>query len=249
MENTTVKLNIHQKLHEIQKRVIGLGKDKKSNTYEYVTGTKVLDNIKPLMNEYGLLLKQEVLSIDNERMDYKTGVGTTYEKPKSEILSKVMMRFTWIDVETQEKDENLFGANGQNDWEKGLGSALTYGERYFLLKFFHIATDEDDIDNPDRKPEPSKTPNVPIDYSKTLTDCQDLNQLKAAFTALPKEQKELLLQTKDEMKDILTVVEQLGQIKTLLKLDAYIADFEKGELKDNAKLKALLEKRKLELKG
>jgi hypothetical protein len=27
---------------------------------------------------------------------------------------------------------------------------LTYAERYFLLKFFHIATDEDDIDNPNR---------------------------------------------------------------------------------------------------
>ena len=38
-----------------------------------------------------------------------------------------------------------------NDWEKGLGSALTYAERYFLLKYFHIATDEDDIDNTGRK--------------------------------------------------------------------------------------------------
>lgn len=62
-----------------------------------------------------------------------------------------MMKFTWVDCETGDKVENLFGANGQNDWEKGLGSALTYGERYFLLKYFHIATDEDDIDNPDRK--------------------------------------------------------------------------------------------------
>jgi hypothetical protein len=82
----------------------------------------------------------------------KQELETQYEKAKSEILSKVMMRFTWIDCETGEKDENLFGANGQNDWEKGLGSALTYAERYFLLKFFHIATDADDIDNPNRKP-------------------------------------------------------------------------------------------------
>ena len=46
------------------------------------------------------------------------------------------MRFTWVDVETGEKDENLFSANGQNDWDKGVGSALTYGERYFLFKVF-----------------------------------------------------------------------------------------------------------------
>lgn len=79
-------------------------------------------------------------------MDYNTSKGA-----KSEILSKVMMKFTWIDALTGEIDENLFGANGQNDFEKGLGSALTYAERYFLLKFFHIPTDEDDIDNQDRR--------------------------------------------------------------------------------------------------
>lgn len=143
--------SIYKKLLTIQKKINGLGKDKKSNNYSYVTGDKVLGEIKPLMNELGLLLKQEVLSIENERMDYKTGIGTQYEKPKSEILSKVMMQFTWIDTETGEKDVNSFGANGQNDWEKGLGSALTYAERYFLLKYFHIATDEDDIDNHERK--------------------------------------------------------------------------------------------------
>lgn len=158
-ENTESEIkpkNLYQKLLEIQKSVNGLAKDKKSNNYSYVTGDKILGFVKPLMNDLGLLLKQEVTSIENERMDYKTGIGTQYEKPKSEILSKVMMKFTWIDTETGEKDENSFGANGQNEWEKGLGSALTYAERYFLLKFFHIATDEDDIDNDKRKPEASK---------------------------------------------------------------------------------------------
>jgi len=140
------QLNIYQKLHLIQEKIIGLKKDKKSFSYEYVTGTKILGFIKPLMNELGLLLKQEVVSIENTRMDYQAKNGA-----KTEVLSKVMMKFTWIDVMTGEMDENSFGANGQNDFEKGLGSALTYAERYFLLKYFHIATDEDDIDNPERR--------------------------------------------------------------------------------------------------
>ena len=138
--------NLYQKLLEIQKQVIGLGKDKSALSYKYVTGDKVLSHIKPLMNSLGILLKQEVLSIENTRQDYTTKNGT-----RSEIHSKVMLRFTWIDADTGEKDENLFGANGQNDWERGVPSAMTLGERYFLLKFFHIATDEDDIDNPERK--------------------------------------------------------------------------------------------------
>jgi len=139
-------MKIYQKLLAIQSAVMGLAKNKQGNNYQYVTGAKVLEHIKPLMNQHKLLLKQEILSIDNVRQDYATRNGS-----KSEINSKVMMRFTWVDCETGEKDENLFGANGQNDWDKGVGSALTYGERYFLLKFFHIDTDEDDIDNPERK--------------------------------------------------------------------------------------------------
>lgn len=148
----TTKLSLYQKLLVIQQRISGLGKDKKANSYSYVTGDKILGHVKPIMNELGLILKQEVLSIENVKIDYKTGIGTQFEKNKSEINSKVMMQFTWVDCETGEKDVNSFGANGQNDWDKGVGSALTYGERYFLLKFFHIATDEDDIDNDDRKP-------------------------------------------------------------------------------------------------
>lgn len=152
-------MSIYKKLLAIQKEVNGLKKDKKAFGFDYVTGGKLLSFIKPLMNDNGLLLKQEITSIENVRQDYnvsakkwvnKEGVNTSieYERPKNEVLSKVMMKFTWIDSETGEKDENLFGANGQNGWDKGVGSALTYAERYFILKYFHISTDEDDIDNP-----------------------------------------------------------------------------------------------------
>lgn len=139
-------MSIYKKLLEVQKQIIGLGKDKKSFSYSYVTGDKVLEYVKPIMNSQGLLLKQEIIKVDRERIDYKTKSGE-----KSEILYNVEFKFTWIDCDTGEKDETLFHAAGMNDWEKGLGSALTYAERYFLLKYFHIATDEDDVDNSDRK--------------------------------------------------------------------------------------------------
>ena len=161
------KLTLYQKLHDIQSKIKGLSKDKKSHNYDYVTGNKLLSFIKPLMDKHKLLLKQEIVEVENTRQDYE--VWNKFEKkfkPKSEILSKVYMRFTWIDVETGDKDENLFAANGQNDWEKGLGSALTYGERYFLLKYFHIPTDADDIDNPARKPQEKES----VQSKKKLTE-------------------------------------------------------------------------------
>ena len=178
-------MSIYKKLFEIQKQVKGLSKDKKSYSFSYVTGNKLLSFIKPLMDKQGLILKQEVISIDNERMDYKTNRGE-----KSEILSKVMMKFTWIDIETGETDVNSFGANGQNDWEKGLGSALTYAERYFLLKYFHIATDEDDIDNPSRKPQEQEVPKKVT--AKVYTDCKTKEELRAFYSSISADEQSAL---------------------------------------------------------
>ena len=199
MGTTTKKenaMNLFQKLLEIQKQVNGLGKDKSSFNYKYVTGSKVLEHIKPIMNQYGLILKQEVLSIDNDRIDYTNAKGAS----KTEVLSKVMMKFTWIDSDTGERDENYFGANGFNEMEKGLGSALTYAERYFLLKYFHISTDEDDIDNPDRKPEVVSKPSH--SSKPTITDMEAVKKALASnregtikmlekYDVTPEQKKEL----------------------------------------------------------
>jgi hypothetical protein len=191
------KLNLYQKLLHIQTKINGLGKDKTTYQYKYVTGDKVLGEIKPLMNQLGLILKQEVISIENTRQDYSTAKGS-----KSEILSKVMMQFTWIDCATGEKDINSFGANGQNDWEKGLGSALTYAERYFLLKYFHIATDEDDIDNDQRKTTaPIAQTNFEDAKSKLIvvSTLAELQNAYMALTPIEKANKEVI-ELKDKLK-------------------------------------------------
>lgn len=158
-------MNIYKKLLAVQKEIKGLGKDQQSGSgnfgYKYVTGSKVLEHIKPILNEQGLILKQEIVKVENERIDYTTKNGS-----KSEMLYKVWQKFTWVDTETGEKDENEFFSAGQNDWEKGLGSALTYAERYFLLKYFHIATDEDDIDNSERKAQEQE--NYLKEYNKKM---------------------------------------------------------------------------------
>lgn len=242
----TEKLNLYQKLHKIQTEIKGLGKDGTSFGYKYVTGTKALEHIKPLMNDLGLLLQPEVTGFTNERQDYNVKSGA-----KSEILTKVDMLFTWIDCDSGEKLPCKWGANGQNDFEKGFGSALTYGERYFLLKFFHIATDEDDIDNPEREttpPVPVVVPK-PIDHTATLQGAQTIENLASIWTAIPKAEQATYKAIKDEMKEILEQVKVIGDIKTLLKLEAYIKELEQGKFKDNAKLKALIAKRQLELKA
>ena len=200
-------MKIYKKLLTIQQKINGLGKDKATYNYKYVTGDKLLGEIKPMMNDLGLILKQEVLSIENTRQDYETKNGS-----KSEILSKVMMQFTWIDCETGETDVNLFGANGQNDWEKGLGSALTYAERYFLLKYFHIATDEDDIDNDQRKtsaPVQVKQVQPMLDIARLetrLTACTTLDELGKTYLSFTAAEKQATETLKNELKEKLTPI-------------------------------------------
>ena len=134
---------IYKKLLELQKAVVGLTKDKSGNSYQYVSGDKVLAIVRPKMDELGLLLIPEVEDSTFTRQDYNTSKGD-----KSEIFCALRLKFTWIDAESGESHVCHWASSGMNNWDKGLGSALTYGERYFLLKFFHIATDKDDVDAP-----------------------------------------------------------------------------------------------------
>lgn len=134
---------IYQKLLALQKAVIGLTKDKKSTSYDYVSGDKILSIVRPTMDELGLLLVSEVLDYSFTRIDYNTKNGQ-----KSEMFCSLRMRFTWIDSETGETLQCMWASSGMNNWDKSLGSAITYAERYFLLKQFHIATDKDDVDAP-----------------------------------------------------------------------------------------------------
>lgn len=133
------------KLLELQQSVRGLLPDSTGGTvnYRYVSGAKLLGVVRPKMDELGLLLKSEILEVTNTRMDYTVGRDA---RPKAEMHTCLRMRFTWIDTESGEREVCEWAANGQNDWDKGAGSAMTYGERYFLMKFFHIPTDEDDVD-------------------------------------------------------------------------------------------------------
>lgn len=159
---------IYKKLLTIQQKINGLGKDTRGYNYQYVSGSKVLGAIKPLMNEQGLILKQEVTRTSHEVVTYKSRGND-----KTEILYEVEFLFTWIDAETGERDENRFSASGMNDFDKGIGSAMTYAERYFLLKYFHIPTDEDDVDYYEEPKAPAPATKVETGDKKELEDLID----------------------------------------------------------------------------
>ena len=132
-------------MHQVQAATRSLAANTEGQTgaarYNYVSGAKLLGVIRPLMDKLGLILTQEVVDIKNEPITYMTRNGE-----KTEMFTTVHIRFTWVDTDDGSQVVNDFFANGMNAWDKGLGSALTYAERYYLMKTFHIATDDDDVD-------------------------------------------------------------------------------------------------------
>lgn len=146
-------------MHQVQAATRSLAANTEGQTgaakYNYVSGAKLLGVIRPLMDKLGLILTQEVVDIKNEPITYMTRNGE-----KTEMFTTAHIRFTWVDTDDGSQVVNEFFANGMNAWDKGLGSALTYAERYYLMKTFHIATDEDDVDalvkDEAIKPQPSQ---------------------------------------------------------------------------------------------
>ena len=146
-------------MHQVQAATRSLAANTEGQTgaakYNYVSGAKLLGVIRPLMDKLGLILTQEIVDIKNEPITYMTRNGE-----KTEMFTTAHIRFTWVDTEDGSQVVNDFFANGMNAWDKGLGSALTYAERYYLMKTFHIATDEDDVDALVKeeaiKPQPSR---------------------------------------------------------------------------------------------
>ena len=58
------------------------------------------------------------------------------------------LTYVWINADKPEEQLEIpfYAVGQQDDVSKAHGTGLTYAERYFLMKFFNIPTDEDDAD-------------------------------------------------------------------------------------------------------
>jgi hypothetical protein len=133
-------MNIYEKLIEVRKAVPYLKKDNKGHQFQYFSSSQTLGTLKQKMDEMGLLLIPSVT--ERNVSDHSTKNGG------HEYFTEIDITFTWVNAELPEEriHSNWYG-QGLDSGEKGVGKALTYAEKYFLLKFFNIATDKDDPDS------------------------------------------------------------------------------------------------------
>lgn len=145
------KLNLLQKLVEIRKQVQYLKKDKnnKGQNYNYVSMTSILTSIRNEMDKQGVLLKTD---IDHSTLKLDTIKSVNnYGKEVTQYMATARVLFTWLN--SDDKDDTLtteWSTSAVNtDPAKAIGSMLSYGERYFILKALSIANDEFEKLDPD----------------------------------------------------------------------------------------------------
>ena len=130
------KLNLYQRLLEVQKAVTYFQQNEQGDRFKYVASGPVLTTIREAMDAAGVILSVSVI-------DAQVQLKCVYKDVQH--FTQINVEFVWINVDNPEERLvwRMYG-QGIDSGEKGVGKALTYAEKYGLLKFFHIATGKHD---------------------------------------------------------------------------------------------------------
>lgn len=147
-------LNLYQKLAKIRKQVEVVQKNKSGYGYKYVTDDELLAKITAGMDKYGVSLIPSIVPNTLEVKPYtykktKRDKNGAYEETVNEFIDVADMVYTWVNNDNPSETIAVYWAmvGQQSDASQCLGSGLTYSMRYFLLKYFNVATPDDDPDN------------------------------------------------------------------------------------------------------
>ena len=152
------ELNLYQKLAAIREMVEVMQRNVSGFGYKYVSDVDMLARITVGMKEHHVSLIPQIVPGTMQVTPYRYDKTKTDKAGKvipdttvyvSEVLVQSDMRFLWVnDDNPAEKIEVPWGLVGQQaDASQAFGSGLTYTYRYFLLKYFGVATPNDDPDN------------------------------------------------------------------------------------------------------
>ena len=167
-------MNVFQKIIETKKVVKNFLKDAETSgkgSYTYTSGSQILSAIKEKMEEIGLLF----LPVETEHRGWTTfNYKNSYGDEKTDFIVEGKLCYEWINAEdpTDRQRVSFEYYGQQNDISKAFGSALTYSERYLLLKSLGAPTDEDD---PDKHTE-DKTQKKPATKAPTTATPQKTAQ-------------------------------------------------------------------------
>lgn len=144
-----VKLNLHQKLAKISELCDVLVKDAQAFNYKYVREEDVLAKVKAGFKKYGVCLYTQIdpgtLTVTPYTYE-KYDKGLRANKTINEFIVQGQLLNTFVNTDNPEEKLTFPFAMvaSQDDPSTAMGSALSYANRVFLLKFFQIPTTLED---------------------------------------------------------------------------------------------------------
>ena len=146
MEEKEIKqLNIFEKMSLITDEMAVVEKGlkvevSKNRSYNAVSERDILDNVKPLEKKYRVYsYPADRKVIDSSILSKKTEYG---ESTSLYMRLEITYRFVNIDNPSEYIDVKTYG-DGIDTGDKATGKAMTYGDKYALMKAYKISTGDD----------------------------------------------------------------------------------------------------------
>lgn len=139
-------LNVYQRLSAITSEMKTISKNSdvatsKDRSYKAVREIDILNAVKPLEEKYGIYS----YPFDRQVIESKQVAGYS-EKQNNFLRVEVTYRFVNVDIPSEFIEVKSYG-DGIDSQDKAPGKALTYADKYALLKAYKIATGEDPDEN------------------------------------------------------------------------------------------------------
>ena len=200
-------MNIYEKLSAISTELMTVAKNLEvgvgQNKYKAVGEADVLRAIKPLEAKY------KVYSYPFSRSIIESGTveSANYKgEVKKNLFERIEVIYRFINIEDPKEyiDITSYG-DGIDSQDKSVGKAMTYADKYALLKAYKIITGEDPDQNPSEDLNSSNVKKAPLDQ-QLINECQrlqiDLNKvatyLKKSVEALTNEDLKKCIATKQK---------------------------------------------------
>jgi len=179
---TVSNLNIHQRVNAVmaewgyvkKTKVI---KNKKGEVMYSITGhDDVTALVHPLLVKHGINVIPTFLGMKPEvlKVDY-------YGKDQIVNRERLDVKFSWINIDdSTDFFEQEWAAYGCDDSDKGPGKAISFAQRYAILKTLHIETGEKDLE---------QTPPRYIQEGQELRDVKNQADLDKSIANLKEQTK------------------------------------------------------------
>lgn len=180
-------MNIYEKMSAITSELQTVAKNlivqqTKTSSYKAVSERDILDAVKPLEVKHGVYsypVRRTVL--ESNILESETEYNGKVTR-KTTFMTRIETVYRFVNTEKPEEYiETTTFAEGIDSQDKGSGKAMTYGDKYALMKAYKISTGDD----------PDQNPSEDANYKKKTKD----DKPKADNKAQPKQRtpREMLI--------------------------------------------------------